>query len=232
MNADIVTKAEKATIAELFSYMKQGGAKVAWFECTTTIDGVVPSSAWYYIACGECKTKATKWTTTLMCKKCGKAEVTGVAQYLTKLSVYDNTDHATFVLLGDAGRELTGRKASEFVESYFDANESLVDDYVVPVPEALIATIGQTHKFSVKISNHNLTGKTIALTVTKVHPPEAPAPEVGIREDVIVPAADGTLELGTDENGSSTGNAEAAKERVKRGSGTAETGEAKRAKCG
>ncbi|XP_018475882.1 uncharacterized protein LOC108847192 [Raphanus sativus] len=60
VNADIVTKAEKATIAELFSYMKQGGAKVAWFECTTTIDGVVPSSAWYYIACGECKTKATK----------------------------------------------------------------------------------------------------------------------------------------------------------------------------
>ena len=41
-------------------------------------------------------------------------------RYLTKLSVYDNNDHASFVLLGDAGRELTGMKASELVESYFE----------------------------------------------------------------------------------------------------------------
>ncbi|KAF3495702.1 hypothetical protein DY000_02052971 [Brassica cretica] len=32
VNAEIVTKAETATIGELFSYMKQEGAKVAWFE--------------------------------------------------------------------------------------------------------------------------------------------------------------------------------------------------------
>ena len=37
-----------------------------------------------------------------------------------KLSVYDNNDHASFVLLGDDGRELTGMKASELVESYFE----------------------------------------------------------------------------------------------------------------
>lgn len=54
--------------------------QVAWFECTATIDDVVHGSAWYYIACGGCKTKATKGPTTVMCKKCGKAEVVGVAE--------------------------------------------------------------------------------------------------------------------------------------------------------
>jgi len=104
VNAEIVTKAETVTIGELFSYIKQEGAKVqplirfthslrcliylcnftitqvAWFECTATNDDVVHGSAWYYIACGGCKTKATKGPTTLMCKKCGKAEVAGVAE--------------------------------------------------------------------------------------------------------------------------------------------------------
>lgn len=41
-------------------------------------------------------------------------------RYLTKLSVYDKNDHASFVLLGDAGFELTGKKASALVESYFE----------------------------------------------------------------------------------------------------------------
>ncbi|XP_013589303.1 PREDICTED: uncharacterized protein LOC106297646 [Brassica oleracea var. oleracea] len=80
VNAEIVTKAETATIGELLSYMKQEEAKVDWFECTATIDDVVRDSAWYYIACGGCKTKATKGPTTLMCKKCGKTEITGAAE--------------------------------------------------------------------------------------------------------------------------------------------------------
>ncbi|KAF2586378.1 hypothetical protein F2Q70_00035583 [Brassica cretica] len=46
VNAEIVTTAEIVTIGELFSYIKQEGAKVAWFECTATIDDVdVVSSA-------------------------------------------------------------------------------------------------------------------------------------------------------------------------------------------
>ncbi|CAN6809166.1 unnamed protein product [Brassica oleracea var. botrytis] len=189
VNAEIVTKAETVTIGELFSYIKQEGAKVqplirfthslhcliylcnftimqvAWFECTATIDDVVHGSAWYYIACGGCKTKATKGPTTLMCKKCGKAEVAGVAEYLTKLSVYDNDDQAFFVLIGDVGRELTGKPASELVESYFEADENVGDDHVIPVPQALLGTIGQTHKFIVKVSKHKLEGKTQALTM-------------------------------------------------------------------
>ncbi|KAL0671024.1 hypothetical protein Bca4012_033728 [Brassica carinata] len=141
VNAEIVTKAEMATIGELISYMKQEGAKVAWFECTSTIDDVMHWSAWYYIACGGCKTKATKGPTTLMCKKCGKTEIVGAAEGISQSSVYDNNDHASFVLLGDGGRELTGKKTSELVESYFEANESVEDDHVVPVSRSLTDTI-------------------------------------------------------------------------------------------
>ncbi|CAG7891934.1 unnamed protein product [Brassica rapa] len=218
VNAEIVTKAETATIGDLLSYMKQQEAKVAWFECSATIDDVVSGSAWYYIACGGCKTKATKGPTTLMCKKCGKTEIDGAAEYLTKLSVYDKNDHASFVLLGDAGFELTGKKASALVESYFEANESVGDDHVVPVPQALIDTIGQTRTFVIKISQHNLDGKTQALTVTKVLSPEVPAPESIIEENVD--------EVPVEERG------ESADETVKRISDEIESGETKRARCG
>ncbi|CAF1748895.1 unnamed protein product [Brassica napus] len=173
VDADIVTKTETVTIGELFSYMKQEDAKVvAWFECTATIGDVAHGSSWYYIGCGGCHTKATKGPTSLMCKKCGKTEIVGVAQYLAKISVYDNDDQASFVLLGGAGYELSGKKASELLEDYFKANEDVGDDHLVPVPQALIDTIGQTRKFVVKVSNHNLTGQTQALTVTKVLTPE------------------------------------------------------------
>ncbi|KAF2577980.1 hypothetical protein F2Q68_00004903 [Brassica cretica] len=164
--------------------------RVARFECTATIDDVMLRSAWYYIACGGCKTKATKGPTTLMCKKFGKAEVAGVAEYLTNISVYNNNDHARFVLLYDAGCDQTRKLASELVESYFEANESVGDDAVVPVPQALVDTIGQTRKFVVKVSKHNLEGKTQALTVTKVLPLEAPVLEGVLEENVDEEPAD------------------------------------------
>ncbi|KAH0873094.1 hypothetical protein HID58_070456, partial [Brassica napus] len=218
VNAEIVTKAETATIGELLSYMKQEGANVAWFECTATIDDIVRDSAWYYTACGGCKTKATKGPTTLMFKKCGKTEIVGAEEYLTKLSVYDNNDHASFVLLGDAGRELTGMKASELVESYFEANESVGDDQVVPVPPSLTDSIGQTRTFVIKVSKHNLDGKTQSLTVTKVLPLKVPALEGNIDEDVEEEPAD-------EKDGAADGT-------VKRNSDGIESGETKRAKCG
>ncbi|CAN6990683.1 unnamed protein product [Brassica rapa subsp. trilocularis] len=218
VNAEIVTKAETATIGELLSYMKQEEAKVAWFECTTTIDDVVRDSAWYYIACGGCKTKATKGPTTLMCKKCGKTEIVGTPEYLTKISVYDNNDHASFVLLGDAGRELTGMKASDLVESYFEANENVGDDHVVPVPQSLTDSIGQSRTFIIKVSKHNLDGKTQSLTVTKVLPLEVPALEGDIDEGVEEEPVD-------EKDGAADGN-------VKRISDGIESGETKRAKCG
>ncbi|KAF3547139.1 hypothetical protein DY000_02005420 [Brassica cretica] len=138
-------------------------SRVAWFECIATISDVAHGSAWYYIGCGGCHTKASKGPTILMCKKCGKIDIVGVAQ----ISVYDNDDQVSFVLLGDAGHELTGKRASEL------ANESVGDDHLVPVPQALIDCIGQTRKFIVKVSNHNLTAKIQNLTVTKDHADES-----------------------------------------------------------
>ncbi|KAF3539049.1 hypothetical protein F2Q69_00019668 [Brassica cretica] len=207
VNPEIVTKAETSTIGDIFSYMKQEGAKVAWFECTATIDDVVHGSAWYYISCGGCKTKATKGPTTLMCKKCGKAEVTGVAEY-----------QARFVLLGDAGRELTGKTAAELVANYFEANVDVDEDHVIPVPQDLIGTIDQTHKFVIKVSKHNLEGKTQVLTVTKVLTPDAPVLENNVEENVDDEPADERKEV--------------ADESVKRSSDGVESGEVKRAKCG
>ncbi|KAL0855178.1 hypothetical protein Bca101_060330 [Brassica carinata] len=198
LNADVVVKPEPATLGELFSYMKRASAKVAWFECTTTIDNVVHGSKWYYIGCGDCHTKATKGPTTLMCRKCGKNEVVGVAQYLAKLSVYDHKDQAFFVLLGDAGEELTGKKAAELVESYYEANDG-------------------TRTFIVKISTHNLDGKTQTLTVTKVLPLEAPAPEVKSGDEVDVELCNEREDL--------------ADESVKRAADGVGSEDAKRARC-
>ncbi|KAL0667024.1 hypothetical protein Bca4012_029728 [Brassica carinata] len=176
---EVVTKPELVTLEELFSYIKQDSSKVmkvAWFECMETIDDVVQGSAWYFISCGGCNSKAVKGPTSLICnnKKCVKTEVTGVPQYLTRISVYDKTEQAVFVILGDAGKELTGKHASELVANYFEANDGVGADHCVPVPQALLDTIGQTRKFIVKVSDHNLTGKTQTITVTKILPPEAP----------------------------------------------------------
>ncbi|CAN7034841.1 unnamed protein product [Brassica oleracea var. botrytis] len=214
--AEVVTKTETVTIGELFSNMKQEAAKVvAWFGCIATVGDVLHGSGWYYIGCGECHTKATKGLTTLMCKKCGKSDIVGVAQYLAKIYVYDNDDQACFVLLGDAGQELTGKKASELVDSYFEANENMRDDHLVPVPQALINTIGQTRKFIVKVSTHNLIGKTQSLTVTKVLIPEDPEIEGNV-ENVTVPDAQKILQNGVAEDGPSTRFEESGGERVKR----------------
>ncbi|CAH8335328.1 unnamed protein product, partial [Eruca vesicaria subsp. sativa] len=152
---------------------------VAWFECTA-IDDVVHGSPWYYIACRGCRTKATKGH--------------NGSSWCSRISVYDTNDHATFVLLGDAGFELLGKQASELVESYFEANASVGDDHVVPVPQALTDTIGQTHKFIIKVSDYNLTGKSKALTVTKVLRPQTPELEINVEENLVVPSADEVLQ--------------------------------------
>ncbi|KAG5413761.1 hypothetical protein IGI04_001328 [Brassica rapa subsp. trilocularis] len=185
--ADVITKRETLTIADVFSYMTQESAKDAFFECTATIDDVVHGSSWYYIACSECHSKATKGPSSLICTntKCEKVNTVGIPQYRAKISVYDKTEQAFFVLLGDAGRELTGRHASELVNSYFEVNKSEGADHVVPVPEALISTIGQTHKFCVKVTDHNFSGNTRAITVTKILPLDTPPPtEASVGNDI------------------------------------------------
>ncbi|CAN6812833.1 unnamed protein product [Brassica oleracea] len=116
VNADEVTRVETMTIGQIFAYIKQEYAKEASFNCIATIDDVERDSAWYYIACSGCQTKATRGPSSgllsLMCANCGNTNVSGVARYLAKISVYDNNDQAVFVLLGDAGTELTGKQAA------------------------------------------------------------------------------------------------------------------------
>ncbi|CAN7086872.1 unnamed protein product [Brassica oleracea var. botrytis] len=155
---------------------EQVNAEDAFFECTATTDDVVHGSSWYYIACSGCHTKVSEGPTSLICtnKKCGKVNVSGVALYLSKISVYDNSEQAVFVLIGDAGRELTGKPASELVRSYFEANGNEGVNHEAPVPEALISTIGQRHMFCVKVTEHNFSGKTRSLTVTKILPLDTP----------------------------------------------------------
>ncbi|CDY39866.1 BnaC03g67510D [Brassica napus] len=122
-------------------------------QCTATVDAVFHGSPWYYIGCGVCHTKAIKGPTSLMCQKCGKHEVDGVPQYLTKLSVYDNNDQAVFVILGEAGHELTGKQASEFIVKVSDRNlkgqiHTLTVTKVLPLDapepvEALVETVSE-----------------------------------------------------------------------------------------
>ncbi|CAH8380272.1 unnamed protein product [Eruca vesicaria subsp. sativa] len=211
VDATVVTKPETVTLGDLLTYMKQESAKVAWFECIATFDDVVHG-------CRDCHTKAIKGPTALMCKKCGKHETDAVPQYHSKLSVYDQKDQAVFVLLGDAGEELTGKKAAELADSYYQLNEIKEEDHIVPVPQALISTIGQTRKFVVKVSAYYLTGKSQSLTVTKVLPLEEEEHEVNIAA----------------EDGEAPENAmeDQAEESVKRGADVIEGEEAKRSKLG
>ncbi|CDY37761.1 BnaA10g05600D [Brassica napus] len=224
--AEVVTKPEPVTLEELFSYIKQEASKVAWFECTATIDDVVQGSSWYYVSCGGCNSKAVKGPTYLMCnnKKCEKSEVTGVPQYLTKISVYDKSEQAAFVILGNAGKELTGKHAAELVANFFESNEGAGAgaDHCVPVPQALLDTIGQTRKFIVKVSDHNLKGKTQTITVTKILPLEAPPPAMS--DDIPTTVGDGSA--------SSNGFGDPAGDRARKAADSLESDDAKRFRSG
>ncbi|CAN6937976.1 unnamed protein product [Brassica oleracea] len=234
ITAEVVTKREPVTLEELYSYIKQETANVAWFECTTTIDDIVQSSSWYYISCGGCNSNTIKGSTSLICnnKKCVKREVTGVPQYLTKIAVYDKSEQAVFAILGDAGKELTGKHASELVAKYFESNEGLGAKHLVPVLQALLDTIGHTHKFIVKVSDHNLTGKTQTITVTKILPPEAPLAIAHLEEGTTPAVSDDVLKGVGDEPGPSTSFEHSAGDRVRKSSESLESLEAKRSKSG
>ncbi|KAG2257038.1 hypothetical protein Bca52824_076332 [Brassica carinata] len=142
--------------------------------------------------------------------------------YLTMISVYDKSEQAVFVILGDAGKELTGKHAAELVDNYFETNEGVGVDACVPVPQALLDTIGQTRKFIVKVSDHNLTGKTQTITVTKILPLEAPLPA----------SSDGISKTGGDKSGPSSGFEDAVIDRAKKASEILESDETKHSKSG
>ncbi|CAN6870085.1 unnamed protein product [Brassica oleracea] len=190
--AEVVTKRETLSIADIFSYIKQDSAK-----CTATIDDVVHGSAWYR----------------------------------AKISVYDNSEQAIFVLLGDAGRSLTGKQASELLSSYFEANGDKGAEDEVPVPEALISIIGQTHRFCVKVTDHNFSGNTRAITVTKVLSQDIPPhTEASVGDNNAATSKEIVL-TGDEVSEPSESHGYCATEESKRGYDTADPEKAKRPRC-
>ncbi|KAF2604855.1 hypothetical protein F2Q70_00025685 [Brassica cretica] len=157
--------------------------------------------------------------------------VHGSPWYRAKISVYDNSEQDFFVLLGDAGQELTGRHASELVSNYFEANKSEGADHEVPVPEALVSTIGQTHKFCVKVIDHNFSGNTRAITVTKILSLDTPPPtEASVGNDIAAMSEEAT-QSGNDVCEPPKGRGDSADEESKRTCSSADPETAKRSRC-
>ncbi|CAF2070097.1 unnamed protein product [Brassica napus] len=163
-----VVKAETLTISEIAAFIKREPAKVAYFDCIATIDDVKHGTEWYYIACKDCQTKLNRGPTTLLCPKYGNEYATAVANYRVEMSVYDNEEQCTFIILGDAGKELTGRKATELIDTYAEENGGDGAELEVPLPQRFIDAIGQTKKFRIKVSPYNFTSTRLSLTATKI----------------------------------------------------------------
>ncbi|CAN6924751.1 unnamed protein product [Brassica oleracea var. botrytis] len=114
------------------------------------------------------QTKLNRGPTTLLCPKCGNENATAVANYRVELSVYDNDEQCTFIILGDAGKNLTGRKATELIDAYVQENGGDAAEIEVPLPQCFIDAIGQTKKFRIKVAHYNFTSTRLSLTATKV----------------------------------------------------------------
>ncbi|KAL0837262.1 hypothetical protein Bca101_089152 [Brassica carinata] len=127
--------------------------------------------------------------------------VHGSTWYRAQISVYDNSEQAVFVCLANGNQGVTQE---------------------VPMPEALISTIGQKHNFCVKVTKHNLEGKSRSLTVTKILPLDTPAATESSEE---------TFETGANVCEASKVNVDSAEE-IKRTCGIDEMGNAKRLKGG
>ncbi|KAL0727739.1 hypothetical protein Bca4012_023832 [Brassica carinata] len=186
VNAEIVTKAETATIGELFSYMNQKEAKLPLMMSFVVRPGII-------LLVVDARLKQPKGLPHLCVRSVER--LISLAVQIFRLRLCSNK---CFYL--------------------YKANENVGDDHVVPVPQALLDTIGLTRTFVIKVSKHNLEGKTQALTVTKVLP-------------VKVPALEGNIEENVDEEPADERD-EAADGTVKRSSDGVESGEIKRAKCG
>ncbi|CAH8328677.1 unnamed protein product [Eruca vesicaria subsp. sativa] len=208
--------------------------KVAWFECTATIDDFIHGTPWYYISCDGCNSKAVKGPNSLLCNnnKCERRQVSGVPQYLTKISVYDKTDQAVFVVLGDAGKVLTGKPAAELVANYFEANDDVSADHCVPVPQALLDTIGTTFKFIVKVSEKKLTGKFQSLTVTKIIPADAPQLDGRLEDEEITGTSEDILKTDSGDAGASVSVECSAGSKLRKATDGLESHGAKRTKSG
>ncbi|CAN6867067.1 unnamed protein product [Brassica oleracea] len=148
-----VVKAETLTISEIAAFIKRQPVQIAYFDCIATIDDVKLGTEWYYIACKDCQTKLDRGPTTLICPRCRNENATA-------MPVYDNEQQCTFIILGDAGKELTGRKATE--------NGGDGTELEVPLPQCFIDAIGQIKKFRIKVTHYNFTSTRLSLTATRI----------------------------------------------------------------
>ncbi|XP_013588894.1 PREDICTED: uncharacterized protein LOC106297160 [Brassica oleracea var. oleracea] len=163
-----VVKSETLTISEIAAFIKRQPAKIAYVDCIATIDDVKLGTEWYYIACKDCQTKLNRGPTTMLCPKCGNENATAVANYRVEMSVYDNEEQCTFIILGDAGKDLTGRKATELIDTYVEENGGDGAELEIPLPQYFIDAIGQTKKFRIKVAHYNFTSTRLSLTDTKI----------------------------------------------------------------
>ncbi|KAL0803648.1 hypothetical protein Bca101_096138 [Brassica carinata] len=163
-----VVKSETLTISEIADFIKRQPAKIAYVDCIATIDDVKLGTEWYYIACKDCQTKLNRGPTTMLCPKCGNENATAVANYRVEMSVYDNEEQCTFIILGDAGKDLTGRKATELIDTYVEENGGDGAELEIPLPQYFIDAIGQTKKFRIKVAHYNFTSTRLSLTDTKI----------------------------------------------------------------
>ncbi|KAG5411557.1 hypothetical protein IGI04_007876 [Brassica rapa subsp. trilocularis] len=157
VNAEEGTKAEIVTAGQIYAYIKK-------------IWPGKPATSWYYIAFSDCKTKATRGPSSLLCPKFGNINFPLDHKYLAKISYLRQNDQAVFVLLDNAGHELTGKHCSEIVDNYIE--------------------------FRVKVSEYNFSGKTQTITVMKivsavVLPPLTTPPELPLaaKSKVALPSA-------------------------------------------
>lgn len=74
----------------------------------------------------------------------------------------------------------------------------------MPAPQALFYTIGQTHKFRVRVSEYNLTGKTKSITVTKVLSSSVLPPIAAPVESDVCASSKGCGDLADEENESTS----------------------------
>ncbi|CAH8312328.1 unnamed protein product, partial [Eruca vesicaria subsp. sativa] len=81
-----------------------------------------------------------------------------------------------FIILGDAGKELTGRRETELIDKYAEENGGDGAEHEVPLPQCFIVAIVQTQKFRIKVAHFNSTSK-MTLTVTKLVSPAVLPPK-------------------------------------------------------
>ena len=101
----------------------------------------------------------------------------------------------------------------------------------MPVPEALINTIGQTHKFCVKVTYHNFSGNPRAITVTKILPLDTPPPTEASLGNDIAATSEETMQTGNDVCEPSKSCGDSAYEESKRTFDSVDPEKVKRPRC-